>query len=287
MEIPLYESETGNTSVPIDGPYPNLKQSWILLVYYLGTIVLVSGIFSVLGINSLIFENTLRYGLLLFVAYRNKHKTNDRVFIRYRNRNSLSLILPLIPATLGLGIVVSVIDGLLLFVLPMPEWLEKIFENIVTGNQTADLILFIVLVGPVGEELIMRGVICEGLLRNTTPAKAIVWSSIIFSVFHLNPWQGITAFVFGCFVGWLYWKTRSIIPCILVHVFHNSIVVVKNTFWVDLHSEKASFLSKKDFFSGSELLYLVVGLIAFLIGYYLIKLALIVVPEEPKTRRED
>jgi membrane protease YdiL (CAAX protease family) len=40
-------------------------------------------------------------------------------------------------------------------------------------------------------------------------------------VIHLNPWQAIGAFTAGLFLGWIYWKTRSLTACIFIHAVNN------------------------------------------------------------------
>ena len=89
---------------------------------------------------------------------------------------------------------------------------------------------------PILEELLFRGIILEGFLRNYSPQKAIIWSAVLFGAFHLNPWQAIGAIIFGLFVGWLYWKTNSLIPGIILH-FVNNFLVFCLIFGVDTSAE--------------------------------------------------
>lgn len=83
--------------------------------------------------------------------------------------------------------------------------------------------LTIVIAAPILEEILFRGVILEGFLKNYNPQKAILLSAVIFGGAHLNPWQAYGAFLIGIFIGWLYWKTRSLIPGILIHFINNVI----------------------------------------------------------------
>ncbi|MCP4523989.1 MAG: CPBP family intramembrane metalloprotease [Candidatus Gracilibacteria bacterium] len=86
--------------------------------------------------------------------------------------------------------------------------------------------LFIVIVVPITEEVIFRGIILKGLSCHCSSIKAILYSSILFSLFHLNPYQFISSFLGGLFLGHLYLKTNSIIPSIIAHAFFNLFSIV-------------------------------------------------------------
>jgi membrane protease YdiL (CAAX protease family) len=118
-------------------------------------------------------------------------------------------------AILALGFVTEPLSSWL----PMPDYIKEIFEKILNNSGWA--FATTVVAAPILEEFILRGVIERGLLRHTTPARAILWSSFFFAVIHLNPWQAIGAFIAGLFLGWIYWKTRSLTACIFIHAVNN------------------------------------------------------------------
>jgi len=107
----------------------------------------------------------------------------------------------------------------LVSLIPMPDVFRDMFLNMI-GK---DIFTFVTIVvaAPVLEEFLMRGLLLRGLLKNYSPAKAIIWTSVMFAVLHLNPWQGIGAFVLGLVLGWIYYKTRSIWTCIFLHFANN------------------------------------------------------------------
>lgn len=87
-------------------------------------------------------------------------------------------------------------------------------------------ILSICLIGPLVEEAIFRGAIERRLLeKNWNPWYAIVISAALFALAHGNFAQGATAFIIGCFMGWVYYRTRSIWTTYLIHALNNSIAV--------------------------------------------------------------
>ena len=83
-----------------------------------------------------------------------------------------------------------------------------------------------VIVAPLAEELLFRGVILRGLLLHYSAPKAIIASSLMFGLVHLNPWQAVGAVVLGALFGWWYVRTRSLTLCIFGHAFNNLIAVL-------------------------------------------------------------
>lgn len=127
---------------------------------------------------------------------------------------------------------ISIVPYLLLFVLgygyfgdflsnliPMPKSMEELFMN--SFQLTILGFISVCVMAPVLEEVLFRGILMRSFLQNYSPRKAILWSAIFFAIIHLNPWQGIPAFGLGLFMAWLFYKTGSLLPCILVHFMNN------------------------------------------------------------------
>ena len=122
---------------------------------------------------------------------------------------------------LGAGAIV-LLDWLTSALSFLPDWLEGTFDYMQASWAG---ILLVALVGPVVEELFFRGAIERTLLRKYKPWVAIVVSGLIFGIVHMNPAQVVFASLAGMLLGWLYWRTRSLIPCMVVHVLNNSFSV--------------------------------------------------------------
>ncbi len=104
----------------------------------------------------------------------------------------------------------------------MPEAIKDAIAELIhqTGIYS---FLMVVILAPIFEEYIFRGVILRGLLKTISPIKAVLLSSFLFGIVHLNPWQFVTAFLIGIFSGWLYYKFKDLKLCILVHFCVNAI----------------------------------------------------------------
>lgn len=98
-------------------------------------------------------------------------------------------------------------------------------------REVAGIIVFTVLIGPILEELIFRGLVQTWLLevlgRNARGA-VVCTAAVVFSVVHVGAvsWHALPGlFVLGLVLGWLYERTGSLMPSILVHIGFNAINV--------------------------------------------------------------
>ncbi|WP_185871632.1 CPBP family glutamic-type intramembrane protease [Blattabacterium cuenoti] len=100
-----------------------------------------------------------------------------------------------------------------------------------------------ILLAPICEEVLFRGIILNGMLKNKIhPIKAILFSSFLFGLTHMNPWQFVGGLIIGSFIGFIYFITSSIINCILLHVFNNAFAIF--TMFLFMKNED-SLLSKE------------------------------------------
>ncbi len=112
------------------------------------------------------------------------------------------------------------------FQLTMPDSTTQLFESIMkepTGY------LAIGILGPVAEEMVFRGAVLRSLLK-LFPAKAHWWpiliSAVLFGAVHMNMAQFVHALPIGLLLGWMYYRTGSIIPGLLFHWVNNTVAYV-------------------------------------------------------------
>ena len=90
------------------------------------------------------------------------------------------------------------------------------------------------LLAPLAEELVFRGAILRSLLRwSSRPWIAIAISAVFFAAAHMNPAQLPHAFIIGLLLGWLYYRTNSIIPGMVYHWINNSVAYVMYNLYPD------------------------------------------------------
>jgi len=105
----------------------------------------------------------------------------------------------------------------------LPNIVEQEFDMILKDRWGY---LAIGLLAPLAEEIVFRGAILRSLLEKMSPWTAIALSALLFAVFHLNPAQMPHAFLVGLLLGWMYWRTGSILPGMAYHWANNSAAYV-------------------------------------------------------------
>lgn len=131
-----------------------------------------------------------------------------------------------VPYLIGSALAILTGGFVLSALMSLMDWIPNIMEQSFDILQSGwGGILAISIVGPVLEELLFRGAITKALLQQYQPAKAILFSALLFGVFHINPAQILPAFLIGILLAWTYYKTRSLIPCIFMHILNNSLSV--------------------------------------------------------------
>ena len=135
----------------------------------------------------------------------------------------------------------------------LPNFAEQEFGTIMA---TPWGYLVIGLLAPLSEEIVMRGAILKELLKSEKLGvwPAITISALMFALIHMNPAQMPHAFLIGLLLGWMYWRTVSILPGVAYHWANNSIAFVMFAFYPDPDMKLV------DMFKGSELhVYMALG----------------------------
>ncbi len=138
----------------------------------------------------------------------------------------LAFALP--PIVAAITIFLSEFDNVLRAFLPdfliaRLDFAPDLDELVTTGWQGPVLA---VLIAPLTEELVFRGLILRGLLGRWRPVAAITASAALFAATHLNPAQAPVALLLGVILGWIYVRTRSLGLCVLGHALNNAATYV-------------------------------------------------------------
>ena len=108
----------------------------------------------------------------------------------------------------------------------MPESVQHVFEQIMS---TPVGYVAIGLLAPLAEEMVFRGAILRVLLKvfdRRWHWLPIVISAVLFGAVHGNMAQFLHAMLLGLLLGWLYYRTDSIVPGVVLHWVNNSIAYV-------------------------------------------------------------
>ena len=103
------------------------------------------------------------------------------------------------------------------------------FDSIIGSTSIWYVLLVLALLPAVCEELVFRGFLFAGLMRNGGHVRAILVTAVLFGLSHGVLQQTITASIMGLVLGWLAYRTGGVACTIVFHVVHNSISMLLAT----------------------------------------------------------
>jgi len=103
------------------------------------------------------------------------------------------------------------------------EWVTALLETELFPDSPLKLFVMAVILAPLLEEIIFRGLIFSRLTKKWGMTWGMIVSSLAFAVLHLDP---IGAFVFGVTTCVLYVRTKTLLVPMALHALNNLIVWV-------------------------------------------------------------
>ena len=210
-----------------------------LIDYYKGTEYLYNPVKKVvLGVGSVVF-------ILLYGIRKSKEPLLEIFPLRLFNP---LIFIPIAGFLWGAHAYLDIVNTWVAKMIPPPPWFWELFNRIFEGDYGfTGAFLKVAVIAPIVEELIFRGLIFNGFRKNYNGFVAVFMSALLFSLFHLNPWQMPATFVLGLLLGWLMLRTNNILVAIIGHSINNSLVLLVVTFG-DRFREHAIFLQEKEQF---------------------------------------
>ena len=166
--------------------------------------------------------NALAWGLflstiamLLFLHFTGFYKLKRSLLNSVPRRPLILSVLLVFAAMFSLNILVQCFS--------LENLLEEQFKEL---SHNVIGIITIAFLAPLLEEVLFRGAIQGYMMRYFKPWVAIVCSALIFGLIHMNPVQIVYATLLGVILGWIYYRTGSLLPVILGHVLNNSVATI-------------------------------------------------------------
>jgi membrane protease YdiL (CAAX protease family) len=139
----------------------------------------------------------------------------------------------LVEAALGVAASVPMLALLVMCVLlpgrpfrRIRRFIDRVVRPLLGVCTVADLALIAVVAG-VGEELLFRGLIQEGLSRWLGLWVGLGLASVVFGLMHpLTPAYTVLATVAGAYLGWVYVTSGSLLVPIIAHALYDFIALV-------------------------------------------------------------
>ncbi len=151
----------------------------------------------------------------------------------------MNSVFPVIILSLGTIILSDEIDRMISLVFPVSDFIEKLSELVRfdTKVNAFFLILATVIIAPFSEEVIFRGFLQHFLERYWQDiTKAVLVTSLGFAMIHLNPGWIIQIYLLGVILGYLAWKTGSIVPGLILHALNNGLALILQNLQSSLES---------------------------------------------------
>ena len=167
---------------------------------------------------------------------------------------------------IGIGVCLGHRIFLLLFIGFVEQSLMDIGEVVITNQvmilATVPGILYEALLGPVTEELVLRGIIFPVARQKRGNLYAIIISSIFFALTHMNGIQLISGLFMGVIIGYAIVLTDNVYIGIIIHAVNNSFSLFN-----------AGVLNDKvwSMYSDGGFIQIVVGIIILIIGILMLR----------------
>lgn len=160
-----------------------------------------------------------------WIIWGRKRTVQDKQYFREKVLR-LRVFSMIVIGSCGLYYLSILIVGLIAVINPeMMENYGEMMESALGGSEILAVFAAVIL-APINEECIMRGLILKNLQRHFSTPVVVILQAIMFGIFHANWVQGIYAIPIGAALGYVAVKCRSVLPCIFMHLFYNSLSFV-------------------------------------------------------------
>ena len=185
---------------------------------YMETVVAVSnGSNSVLLALATVFSNVIT--LVIFLKTKWTPLTRD--YLQSKPWTALLWV-----ALFTLGTIIPLEFAYEQLGLEMDANTSKVFESLVKEPWGY---VAVGILAPLAEEIVFRGAILRtllGMMSRKNHWVAIMISAALFGAVHGNAAQFVNALLMGLLLGWMYYRTKSLVPGILMHWVNNTMAYV-------------------------------------------------------------
>lgn len=164
---------------------------------------------------------------ILFMKWR---KIDIRFTLRLGKFNYLAFGAALLMGLGALPWVVTMTQYSLQFLPNSAEFQKQMNDMFTQGafnNISTPVFFFLIALSPgICEEILFRGFLQSALLKKMRPAVAIVITALLFGAYHLSIYRLLPTTVLGIMLGWICYRSGSILPAILAHAMNNGLALL-------------------------------------------------------------
>ena len=173
-------------------------------------------------IRYLLFLILFSYWYIMVFVKEKKTDIFDSIKKRFTVIKKPVLLLLLIPAGYIMQFLITHLMRLL--TTSFPELMKDYNTNVgslITGNVSVILLITSVLISPIAEEILFRGLTQKYAEKAAGALPAVFIQAVLFGLYHMNLVQGIAALFFGIIFGFMAKKSKSLVPSIILHAVFN------------------------------------------------------------------
>jgi len=176
-------------------------------------------------ISFIVGQSLMVVPLIVFIKFKNMpfFRSIRFKFLKYSTIKSVILF------SAGLIILSDELDRIIQLFVPTPEYILDLNYLLKPDSFVGTILLFtaVVILAPLGEEIIFRGFLQQILEKHWKDiTQAILFTALIFSLIHMNPYWFVQIYFLGVILGFLAWKTQSIIAPLILHSLNNSMALL-------------------------------------------------------------
>ncbi|GMQ82070.1 MAG: CPBP family intramembrane metalloprotease [Rhodothermia bacterium] len=184
--------------------------------------------------RELMIANTVGqvFGLLIpAIIFARLHSKNHSDFLRLRSTDIRLIVLSVI----GLLALVPIVHwtGVVSDSLPWPQSIRDfeqaqmdLIDRILLQDFSVTFALSVMALTPaISEELLFRGYIQRQAERSMGIWGGILFSGLIFGLYHVRPTQAVPLSLLGLYLAYITWRSGSIIPAMIVHFANNAFAI--------------------------------------------------------------
>lgn len=188
--------------------------------------------------------------VFIFLKFRSKkyHKQYGLTYIK--NKSLDSDFYKIIIIAFGVSGFGNVLLSVFLKIFENNDYINttlETLENILNYNSISEyLVLFtsVVIIAPILEELLFRGILFSETKKYLNVAAVIVINGLCFAIYHMNIIQGINTFFMGMVLSYVYYYRRNIKEAIAIHMVNNLIAMMMDVnYYVTIIIGTIAFIS--------------------------------------------
>ncbi|KAA3613204.1 MAG: CPBP family intramembrane metalloprotease [Calditrichaeota bacterium] len=171
------------------------------------------------------FGKIVFFGLPVFYCYKKNYPLQKIFKIKPVSKE---VIIFSIIIGLSLIAITDEIQRLVDLIVPMPDSMKELLKSAkdVGGMEWALLFIGSIFIAPLADEGLFRGFLQVSLEEKGDPVRAVILTSVTWALIHISPYLAIPIFILGIFLGYLSWKTKSILPSIVIQALFGFIAVI-------------------------------------------------------------